>query len=227
MTDSDIIIEPAATIILVKDTPLGPKVLMQQRNPEAIFVGGAWVFPGGKLDKEDYDERWPARCQLNPDNANRLLDVGANAHAYWVGAIRELVEEAGVLLAENASPALALAAQQFLSQHPDQFHTFCQSNNIELSGSALRYLSRWITPEGNPKRYDTRFFLTLWPEGQVIRQDDHEAVNTCWIRPEDALEHHKRDEWVLVLPTLTTLQQLCGYRNCAELLANNGRKESV
>lgn len=232
LTNSAVAIEPAATIILVKDGVNGPKVLMQQRNPEALFVGGAWVFPGGKLDPGDYDAAWTKHFNLNSAKADQLLQVSKQAYAYWIGAIRELVEEAGILLASNADNAsnrdnvaepLALAAQTFLASNPDRFLEFCQTRELSLDTHKLKYLSRWVTPEDNPKRYDTRFFLAPWPEGQHARQDNHEAIDTCWISPEQALAQYEKGEWQLVLPTIVTLRQLCGFPNRAALLKNNGQ----
>lgn len=227
MTDSTVPIEPAATIILVKDGSDGPKVLMQQRNPEAVFVGGAWVFPGGKLDPEDYDMDWMKYCILNSAKANQLLQVPAQAHAFWVGAIRELVEEAGILLADTAQQALpaelAISAQAFLDANPHRFMEFCDTHRLTLNTSKLKYLSRWVTPQDNPKRYDTRFFLAPWPEGQEPCQDNHEAINTRWVKPEEALSLHEKGEWLLILPTIVTLRQLCGFPNRAALLKNNGQ----
>lgn len=223
MTNQSVPIEPAATIVVLQDSPQGPKVLMQQRNPDAAFVGGAWVFPGGKLDPHDRDERWMQRCDLCPEGANRMLELDQHAHAYWIAAIRELVEEAGILVAGGANGELAQAAQMHLQQQPSGFIEFCDTHDLQLQTGQLKYLSRWITPQGNPKRYDTRFFLCPWPQGQVPRQDDHEAINTRWVTPQEALDHFEKDEWLLILPTIMTLRQISGFDSVAALLGALGQ----
>lgn len=223
MKNTDVTIEPAATIVLLKDSPQGPEILMQQRNPEAVFVGGAWVFPGGKLDPHDREAGWLDHCDLDEDSANEILGITEYGHAYWVAAIRELVEEAGILLAPGANSTLAQKAQYFLQQYPSGFIQFCQEHDLELSTGNLKYLSHWITPPGLPKRYDTRFFLCRWPEGQDPCQDDHEAIKTGWVTPADALAHHAAGDWQMVLPTIATLRQLSQYQSVDELLQYEGR----
>lgn len=224
--DGEIAVEPAATLILVQDSPGGPQVLMQQRSHNALFVGGAWVFPGGKLDLDDSATEWLEHADLDADRANRLLGTDAGALAFWVAALRETLEEAGLLLASSggqpASAALAAQGQQHLHQQPKGFLDFCRQQQLTLNADAVRYLSRWITPIGLPKRYDTRFFLAAAPPHQPPVQDDHEAINTCWITPERALQNHGAREWDLVLPTLVTLRQLSGYASCAAMLNQLG-----
>lgn len=223
MTHNAVPIEPAATIVLLKDSDNGPKVLMQQRNPDAAFVGGAWVFPGGKLDPQDQNPSWLDSCDICPDSANSLLQTEEGGHAYWIAAIRETVEEAGILLADQANAALAASAQSYLHANPSGFLEFCQKKELQLDTANLRYLSHWITPQGNPKRYDTRFFLGLWPQGQEPKQDDHEAINTCWIEPELALQRHEANDWLLILPTIMTLRQLCGFASSHDLFNQLGQ----
>ncbi len=207
-------IRPAATTVLLRDGPSGLEVLMQQRNPDAVFAGGAWVFPGGKLDPQDREPAWAEHCDLCPETAARQLALTPEwARAHWIAAIRELVEEAGILLAREADHRLARSAQQHLQQTPEAFLAFCQQQGLLLDTGRIRYLSRWITPAGNPRRYDTRFFLCPWPGNQSPNQDNHEAVNTAWVTPAQALDHYHRGRWELVLPTLTTLRQL---QSCAD-----------
>jgi len=223
-------IEPAATLVLLQDSAAGPQVLMQQRSHAALFVGGAWVFPGGKLDPHDQDPHWLEHCDIGPDRANRLLGTDSGALAYWIAALREAVEEAGLLLARQGGTGngstitadLAARAQRHLHQQKDGFLAFCQEHKLTLDTANLRYLSRWVTPPGLPRRYDTRFFLVAAPAGQAPCQDDHEAINTCWITPEQALEHYRNKEWDLVLPTLVTLRQLSGYESVAAILSQMG-----
>lgn len=224
--DCDTPIEPAATLVLLRDSPAGPQVLMQQRSPRARFVGGAWVFPGGKLDPHDADPDWQAHSNLAASRANRLLGIDSGALAFWIAALREAVEEAGLLLAHRQHskiPAtLAIEAQRVLHRQPDGFLAFCRQQALTLDTQNLRYLSRWITPPGQPRRYDTRFFLAATPPDQEPVQDDHEAIATCWVTPEDALARFQRQEWLIVLPTLVTLRQLCGFESVATALAHLG-----
>ena len=221
-----VVIEPAATLVLLQDSAAGPQVLMQQRSHDAQFVGGAWVFPGGKLDAHDSDPHWLHHCDIGAERANRLLGTDSGALAYWVAALRESVEEAGLLLArqqgEPVNLTLAATAQHFLHQQRDGFLDFCREHNLTLCAGELRYLSRWVTPPGLPRRYDARFFLAATPAGQQPQQDDHEAINTCWVTPEQALERYRRKEWMLVLPTLVTLRQLSGYESVAAILSQLG-----
>ncbi len=223
MPHNDVPIEPAATLILIRDSRNGPQILMQQRSPEAAFVGGAWVFPGGKVDPADFASDWLHHCKLDTQKANQLLELEKDAHAYWVAAIRETIEEAGILLAETACEKLAQQTQQHLQQNPDQFLRFCQQRRLQLHTAKIKYLSRWVTPEGSPKRYDTRFFLAPWPEDQPAKQDDHEAINTLWVTPQQALNHHDNGDWLLIFPTIMTLKQLCQYDSCEAILDNLGK----
>lgn len=219
-------IEAAATLILLQDSPAGPQVLMQQRSHDAHFVGGAWVFPGGKLDPLDNASEWLDHCDISADRANRMLGTDTGALAYWIAALRESVEEAGLLLARRGSEPvpldLAAEAQRFLHHNRHGFLDFCRQHELTLDTSALRYLSRWLTPPGLPKRYDTRFFMAAAPAGQQPLQDDHEAINTCWITPEQALANFQRQDWMLVLPTIVTLRQLCGHDSTSTLLSQLG-----
>lgn len=226
MQNQTVKIEDAATLILVQDSADGPRVLMQQRHPGAAFVGGAWVFPGGKVDQADHASAWLERVDITNDRANRLLGVDEGGLAFWIAALRETTEEAGLLLAtQNGNPingALATASQRLLQQKPEHFLTLCQQHQLTLLTDSVRYLSRWITPEGSPKRYDTRFFLAAAPPNQTPEQDTHEVINTCWVTPEQALHQFQNDDWMMVLPTIVTLRQLCGFENVDSLLHRLG-----
>lgn len=226
MSDQRVTVEAAATLILLRDAPDGPEVLLQQRNPGAAFVGGAWVFPGGKVDAADRNPAWLDQVDISAERANRLLGTDTGALAYWIAALRETVEEAGLLLAHSPDgpvpPDRVRTVQQLLQRDPDAFLGYCQQHGLVLQTDAVRYLSRWITPEGLPRRYDTRFFLAQAPADQIPEQDAHEVVNTCWIRPEQALYKVRHEGWPMVLPTIATLQQLSGYDSVATILHRLG-----
>ena len=226
MSRQAVTVEPAATLILLRDSSEGPQVLLQQRHPGAAFVGGAWVFPGGKVDPADHADAWLDHVDISHDRANRLLGLDEGGLAYWIAALRETAEEAGLLLARQSGapiPAdLVTSVQRLLQEEPNRFLEFCQQHGLVLQTDAVRYLSRWITPEGLPRRYDTRFFLAPAPAGQQAEQDTHEVVNTCWITPERALDNVQRGDWLMVLPTIATLRQLCGFEDVATALHRLG-----
>lgn len=226
MTEQTVIPEAAATLILLQDSTEGPQVLMQQRHPGAAFVGGAWVFPGGKVDPADHATDWLDHVDISAARANRLLGLDTGALAYWIAALRETVEEAGLLLATRQNALvrgeLAMQVQRQLQQDPALFLQLCRQDELVLQTDAVRYLSRWVTPPGLPKRYDTRFFLAQAPSEQTPEQDPHEVVNTCWITPERALQNFREQHWMMVLPTIATLQQLSGYENVATILHRLG-----
>ena len=162
--------KPAATVMLVRDTARGMEVLMLQRNFESAFVPGVHVFPGGTLDEEDESPALQAQCD-GPDDAaaSRVLGVARGGLAFWIAAIRELFEEAGVLLARDAGGeliSLADAAQAARMRRARKdaesgaltFGAMVAAEGLRLAADRLTYFSRWITPEGAVRRYDTRFF---------------------------------------------------------------------
>ena len=158
----------AASIIILRDSPEGPEVLLVQRNPRQRFMGGAWVFPGGAVHAEDAD------------------------HA--AAAVRELREEAGVELGEDAH---------------------------------VVPWSRWITPEEVKVRFDTWFFVSEAPPGARATPDGGECVDARWLRPAAALEAHRRDELMLVFPTIKHLEALARMSSVADALERARTREVV
>lgn len=221
----DIPIQAAATLVLIRDGENGLEVLLQQRSPDAIFVGGAWVFPGGKVDQEDSDPRWLAHSpKLNDQQASKLIELEQNGLCYWIAAIREAFEEAGVLLAD-APPSLNTPSLRHKLndniEHADlNWLNLCEEHQLQLHTHKLHYLSRWITPPGPPRRYDTRFFLAAMPKGQHATHDDYEAIATRWLRPEDALKLRDEGNMELIFPTVITLKRLSEFNNCEAAIAN-------
>ena len=214
---------------------------MQQRNPNAAFVGGAWVFPGGKLDEEDSHPQWrDLITDLSEEDAYLVLDLGeaasphnsdqihaheakikpaVSALAYWIAALREAFEEAGMLLSTQSLQATKLAQwrEQLLAGNLT-WRELITAQQIDLDTANMHYLSRWITPPNNTRRYDTRFFITVAPHDQAPSHEDYEAIQTQWLRPEQALEAHAAGEKTLIFPTLMTLKAMCGFDDCHTLL---------
>lgn len=227
----------AATILLVSDGSDGVEVFMMKRPATADF-GGMYVFPGGKVDALDDHEAMAGHCRGRTDAQTSVqLEMASGGLAYWVAAVRECFEECGVLLAYDADGEpfeLADEAhkQRFnayrealLSGH-QAFFDLCHQEGVSLAVDRILYFSHWITPEGPPRRYDTRFFITSAPENQEDH-DHRETEESVWTRPEEALARHERGELNMIFPTLTTLKSICGYASVDALLAAVGRGEHL
>jgi glyoxylase-like metal-dependent hydrolase (beta-lactamase superfamily II)/8-oxo-dGTP pyrophosphatase MutT (NUDIX family) len=201
---------PAATLILLRPGSQGPEVLMIQRTKSAVFLGGAYVFPGGAIDAADSDPRVLKRVVgLSGEAADARLGI-PNALAYYVAAIRESFEEAGVLLAANADGSLidAAHAESLHSHRQSSFVELLERENLFIPAGRLAYFGHWITAPGRSRRFDARFFVALAPEGQEGSHDQNEAMHQVWVRPGEALERSARGEIELVFATQTTLKEL-------------------
>ena len=208
---------PAATVTLVRDAPRGVEVLMLQRSLSLAFMPGVHVFPGGALDASDHLPALHARCVgLDDAAASRTLGIERGGLAYWIAAIREAFEEAGILLAYDARG-------DFVTLQPDKGHgdfaKLVQEQGLRLAVDRLRYFGHWITPVGLPRRYDTRFFLAIAPGNQDVRHDNHEAIAHAWVRPREALELCANETINMRLPTIKTLERFAACSTAAELLA--------
>jgi glyoxylase-like metal-dependent hydrolase (beta-lactamase superfamily II)/8-oxo-dGTP pyrophosphatase MutT (NUDIX family) len=208
---------PAATLLLLRDGSLGPEAFLLQRTKSAAFLAGAHVFPGGALDKADRDIRVLRRVAgISDAEASARLGVEAGGLAYWVAAIRECFEEAGILLAEgeeggalDARRVAALAQYRgLLHAGKLAFHEFLEKERLVLRGADLAYFGHWITAPGRARRFDTRFFLALAPGNQPGAHDGTELIDSLWLRPLEALERQARGEMELVFATKNTLADL-------------------
>jgi 8-oxo-dGTP pyrophosphatase MutT (NUDIX family) len=238
---------PAATIMLVRDVDdhgaPALEVCMLRRHLDSDFVGGAYVFPGGKVDEEDRSAAADEACAGRDDAAaSAMLDVPSGGLAYWVAALRECFEEAGVLLAyqdgTTANPvAVDLASPEArhrlaalraaLNAGEIGFLELLRAEQLRLAADRVHYFSHWITPEGAPKRYDTRFFVAALPPGQVPVHDEHETVDTVWVRPADALARAEAGEFDVIFPTMKNLQAISRFATSGELLAAAAAVERV
>jgi 8-oxo-dGTP pyrophosphatase MutT (NUDIX family) len=175
---------PAATVLLLRDGPRGVEVYLQRRPRRLGFAGGLWVFPGGRVDDADrdpaIDEHWsgppPAAW------AERLgVDV-STARGYVVAACRETLEEAGVLLGRPAPPPRSLAAaREHLLSGSRHLAQVLGDLGVRLDTGPLRYWAWWVTPEGEPRRYDTRFFLAPLPHGAAVSAHTGEVIEELWV----------------------------------------------
>src|SRR6266446_4491858 len=185
---------PAATLILQRPGAQGPEVLMIQRTRSAVFLGGAYVFPGGALDPQDADPRILKRIfGLTQEQADARLKV-SNGIAYYVAAVRECFEEAGVLLAlDRHSKQISKERAQALAHYRQKsFLEFLEAEDLYLPAGALAYYGHWITAPGRSRRFDARFFVALAPEGQEGSHDAAETAQHLWISPREALARGER-----------------------------------
>ena len=226
-----IAIRSAATVLILADRP-DLQVLMLKRNARSIFVGDMWVFPGGAVDPEDGTPEADAVVDgLTDVDASKCLGIDQGGVAFWVAALRETFEEAGILLARTpGDPELVDLShsdtETRFSTYRDgvnagevDFVSMIREQGLVLDGSGVHYVSRWVTPLGPPRRYDTRFFVTAMPEGQQPLHDDDEAVHHEWIRPVEALALNDSDEMLMMTPTISMLDRLSRYRNAAEAIS--------
>jgi 8-oxo-dGTP pyrophosphatase MutT (NUDIX family) len=219
-------IRPAATVMLVRDAvdeASGVEVFMLRRTTNAVFGGGMYVFPGGRVDGIDgADEIAPLCHGLDDAKASAKLGLEHGGLAYWVAAVRECFEEAGVLLADpRAGGTLTLRNEDRHEVHDGTLSLvdLCRRDDLILDLSTTHYVDHWVTPMGEQRRFDTRFFLTEMPADQDPLHDDHETVASLWVHPTDALARHAAGELTMMPPTVANLRFLEPFESASAALA--------
>lgn len=225
--------------MLVRDGESGLEVCMLQRNLNSDFVGGAYVFPGGGVDPEDAEPDVEAIAVGRTNaSASRLVGAENSGLSFWVAAIRESFEEAGLLLATDSGGSTVSFADEEVAKRFAEHRAavdsgsrrlaeICLEEDLRLDVGSIHYFSRWVTPLGAPRRYDTRFFVAAAPEGQVALHDDREVIATVWVTPEKALADHEQGLRTMIFPTVRTMVALSQFDNAADLLAYTAAQESV
>jgi len=186
---TEVIPIPAASVILLRGEPF--EVLMIRRHEKSSFVPNAWVFPGGAVDAAD--------------------QRGSTLDTMRVAAARELFEESGIWM---GAPLPDLdAKRRALLAGETTFDALAAESPVDFE--RLVWTSRWITPEGVPKRFDTWFFLARANDVADASVDDNEAVDVVWIKPADAIANLQ-----IVFPTWKNLEAIDGFPTIDELLAS-------
>lgn len=221
---------PSATVVLMREGGDGPEVLLLRRNRATGFVPGAYVFPGGRVDIADGEdalaERWDG---LTRDGAAARLGIAPDADppaiAYYGAALREAVEEtgllAGVVAAKGPPREVAVReAREALLGGGASFAAVLRKLGARLDGGAVEYIAHWVTPEVEPRRYDTRFFAARVPAGSRAVYDRREMTDAVWLTPRASLDRHRRGRLPMIFPTIRTLEDLCDFATVDALLGH-------
>jgi 8-oxo-dGTP pyrophosphatase MutT (NUDIX family) len=244
---------PAATVILLRDIPApsapgtlvgaearfgrgavgGPEVYLLRRQRTMAFAAGMTVFPGGRVDPADsaIADSWSGP----PPGAfaERLGCSAELAAAYVAAAVRETFEESGVLLAGPSTETVVgdttggdwEADRVALESGQLGFSEFLHRRGLVLRADLLGPWAHWITPEFEPKRYDTAFFVAALPPGQVTRDVTSESDQVTWIRPADAVTAVDAGEMLMLPPTYVCCRDLSQYADVPAILAAAGERE--
>lgn len=229
--NSEIITTPprdAATVVMLRDAPAGLEVFLLKRHGNSDVLGGAYVFPGGKVDPAD------AGTAVHLDQLPQALHAGLGepdtdapaAASFYVAALREAFEESGVLFAQDVSCAQVLQGAALLRAGL-AFDAMLARLSLRLDTRSVLPWARWITPRmpsmGN-KRFDTRFFVAAVPPDQTARHDNHEATDSVWLSPRAALAQYWDGQIALAPPQIMSLSHLAHHASVAGVLAEARRR---
>lgn len=220
--NTEIITSPAraaATVVMLRDAAQGLEVFLLKRHGLSDVLGGAYVFPGGKVDSGDAALNHSAHLDQSADALHVALnetDIDhATAAGLYVAAMREAFEESGVLFVQNASAGVATQASALLRQG-HAFADVLAQMALRLNTASIVPWSRWITPKMasvSSKRFDTRFFISAVPAGQTACHDNHEATESVWLAPRAALTQYWAGQIALAPPQIMSLAHLSHFEN--------------
>jgi 8-oxo-dGTP pyrophosphatase MutT (NUDIX family) len=216
----------AATLVVVRDAPAGLEVLLLRRAEKGDHNSGAWVFPGGLLDAAD--RRCHAACSgIDDAIASERLGVAEGGLDYYIAAVRECFEEAGLLFAVDAHDRMVAihgetgarlqALRSELHGGACEFADLCRDFGLRVAADRLFYIAHWVTPVGRAKRFDTRFFLAVLPRGQRSRHDAVETLDQAWLTPAEALAPENSRK--LMTPTRSVIATISRFADTDSLLA--------
>jgi 8-oxo-dGTP pyrophosphatase MutT (NUDIX family) len=221
----------AATVIVIREGVAGVEVFCVLRHPRSSFLGGAVVFPGGKVDAADGDDAWLGLAADPHPRSIAFVSATASARALAIAACRETLEEAGIvpvdgeLLAGDLDALRAeLAMQADGSGGPGALAGALARRGRALALGALVPFARWVTPAAEQWRFDARFYLLVLPAGQVGKHDDHETTMSFWDRPASVLARFMAGEIFLAPPTTRALELLAAAGTVQSALALAGEQ---
>ena len=215
---------PAATVVMLREGIDGMEVFLLKRHGLSDVLGGAYVFPGGKVDRFDAELDMAAHLDQPLPDLHAALnepDIDAlTAAGLYIAAIREAFEESGILFAQGASHTHAAQATQLLRQG-HAFDEVLAQMQLRLDTRSLAPWSRWITPKMpslTTKRFDTRFFVAAAPPGQIAEHDNIEATESIWLGPRAALEQYRDGHIMLAPPQIMSLAHLARHNTVQSVL---------
>ena len=216
MTDlTDVPIRDASTVVLLRDRPDGLETWLISRVVGMVFAAGMTVFPGGRVDDED--ATLPIIGASLADMATRFAAGEQSARALVGAAVRETYEETGVLL---TTPVADLSgARHDVEAGRVTFASLLAQNGLSVNADAVRPWSRWITPPGEKRRYDTRFFVAGLPADAQAQDVTTESAHAAWVPIAAALDEARRGERRMLPPTVATLASLADFGTVADVLA--------
>jgi len=215
-------IRPAATIIVVREAEPSYEIFMLKRTSRASFASGMYVFPGGRVDNDDHLHKYDA-IRHGPTEAQepQVAALGDEWRGFWIAAIRETFEEAGLLLAYQGDDLVSFAEEHVHERYDayrPRLHSgelslldICAEEDLRLAVDQVHFYNRFVTPLGRPRRFDTRFFIAAAPESQRGQHDTKETVDSVWITPQEALARHADKEFDLMNVTRMQLEGLSEY----------------
>lgn len=215
---------PAATVVMLRNSAHGMEVFLLKRHGLSDVLGGAYVFPGGKVDSGDAQLDMDTHIDLPLDTLHATLNepdiAPLTAAGLYVAALREAFEESGILFAQGASAEHATRATALLREG-HQFDEMLALMGLRLQTSSVLPWSRWITPKMSAvmnKRFDTRFFVSAVPSDQIARHDNHEATESVWLSPRTALQQYWDGQIELAPPQIMSLAHLARHSSVSSVL---------
>jgi 8-oxo-dGTP pyrophosphatase MutT (NUDIX family) len=211
--------KPAATLVLLRPEAQGFSVLLMKRPSRSSFMGGMHVFPGGKVEEEDF----PGAASLVGEAlAERMCLAAAQCEGYAVAACRETFEEMGLLVSNAQLAAAELrSVRQAMETGETKWHVWPHSG---LQETRLVYFDHWITPVIEPKRFDTRFFAAAVP-ADAEPEPNAESISWGFYSPQQALAMIDAGEMAMAPPTLVTMLRLARYNSVDEALTALSQRE--
>ena len=194
----------ATTVLLLRPAGSGFEIFMVQRHRRSGFLPNAWVFPGGRVDPADAMAGHPRIS----GGGSVLAKMGVprdEAYAFCIAGVRETFEESGIWLGSGELP---WDLREPLGRGQADLSAILDEHDATIDLDHLRYWSWWVTPEVEPKRYDTRFLVAL-AEGAEGLHDDREVVNSGWFEPAQVMRDASHGDFPMAPPTWWTLFELC------------------